>query len=47
MRATQGQGAFGHNIQTIITYSNKVKLFETGTVGLIFSMRVERIYSGA
>jgi hypothetical protein len=27
MRTTQGQTAFGHNVQTIITYYNKVNLF--------------------
>jgi hypothetical protein len=27
MRTTQGQAAFGQNVQTIITYSNTVKSF--------------------
>jgi hypothetical protein len=27
MRTTQGQDAFGHNVQTIITYSTMVKTF--------------------
>jgi hypothetical protein len=43
---TQEQAAFGHNVQTITTYSNEVKVFGTCTVGRAFSMRVERFYSG-
>jgi hypothetical protein len=27
MRTTQGQDAFGHNVQTIITYLNMVHVF--------------------
>jgi hypothetical protein len=47
MRTTHGQAAFGHNIQLITTYSKMVKTyFETCTVGRVFSMRVERTYSG-
>jgi hypothetical protein len=46
MRTTQGQAPFGHNVQAIITYSNMVKACLTRTVGRVFSMRVERIYSG-
>jgi hypothetical protein len=42
MRKTQGQAAFGHNVQTIISYSIIVK---TGTVGRVFSMRVVLMYS--
>jgi hypothetical protein len=44
MRTTQGQAAFGHNAQATITYSNIVKTFLLGTVGRVFSMRVERNY---
>jgi hypothetical protein len=46
MRTTQGQAAFGHNVQAIVTYSYMVKTFITGTVGRVFSMCVERTYSG-
>jgi hypothetical protein len=46
MRTTPLQAAFGHNVQTIITYSYMVKPFMTGTVGSIFSMLVERTYAG-
>jgi hypothetical protein len=45
MRTTQGQAAFGHNVQAIITSLYIVKLFQTGIVGRVFSMRVERTYS--
>jgi hypothetical protein len=27
MRTTQGQAAFGHNVQMVITYSNELKTF--------------------
>jgi hypothetical protein len=47
MRTTQGQAAFGHNVQAIITYSYMVNVFSAETAGRVFSMRVERIYSGA
>jgi hypothetical protein len=44
MRTTQGQAAFGHKVQAIITYSDMVKTFYEGTVGRVCSMRLERTY---
>jgi hypothetical protein len=46
MRTTQGQAAFGHNVQAIITYYHMVTYFSIGTSGRGFSMRVERILFG-
>jgi lactate dehydrogenase-like 2-hydroxyacid dehydrogenase len=46
MRTTQGQGAFGRNVQTIITYQKNVNALGIGTVGRAFAMRAERIYFG-
>jgi hypothetical protein len=46
MRTTQGQVAFGHNVQTILPYlHNMGKKIQKDTVGRDFSMRVERTYS--
>jgi hypothetical protein len=45
MRTTQGQAAFGHNIQAIITHSYMVQTFLKGIIRRVSSMRVERINS--
>jgi hypothetical protein len=45
MRTTQGQAAFGHNVQAILTYSYMVKTFPKGTGGRALKIRVERTYS--
>jgi hypothetical protein len=51
LRKTQGQAAFGNNVQIKMFHHNLLKysqnLFQTGTVGRVFSMRVERTYFGA
>jgi hypothetical protein len=51
LRKTQGQAAFGHNVQIKMIDHNLLKysqnLFQTGTVGRVFSVRVERTYFGA
>jgi hypothetical protein len=44
MRTTQGQAAFGHNVQATITDSYTVKKIQIGTVSRVLPMGVERIY---
>jgi hypothetical protein len=44
MRTTQGQAAFGHNVQTIVTYSCMVKTFYKRYRWTRLLMRVETIY---